>query len=62
MENHSFRERAELHTLCVCVCVCSLSCQARKAHIRRIILLFAACPAAPYFSTLSYKRTSFVKK
>ena len=46
--------------MCVCVHV-ALDIQHAK-HIRRIILLSAACPAVPYFSTLSHKRPDFREK
>ena len=37
--------------MCVCVCVTLL--------MRRIVMLSVACPALPYFSTLSHKRYDF---
>ena len=51
-----------LLVLCVCVCVCVCSLGGEQAQfIRHIILPSVACPAAPYFSTLSHKRHDFPK-
>ena len=38
----------QYYILCVCVCVCvALVIQQKKKHMRRIILSFVACLAAP---------------
>jgi hypothetical protein len=58
-------ETQQVLTYCVCVCMCvcvrGRSYAARKAHSLYYIV-FCACPAPPYFSTLSPKRHDFRKK
>jgi len=44
------------------VCVCSLIYPARKAHASPYIVISMACPALPYFYTLSQKRHDFGTK
>jgi len=46
--------------VCVCVFVDLVIQYTKRMH--RIILSFVACPAVPYFSTLSYKRHDFREK
>ena len=48
--------------VCMCVCVCVAVFIRYAKRTLRVILSYVACPALPYFATLSHKRQDYRKK